>query len=48
MLVHTTKPVSRIANQLGFRPENYFSRVFKKQVGMTPGEYRDKFTEEVA
>ena len=48
MLVHTTRPVSRIANQLGFRPENYFSRVFKKQTGMTPGEYRDKYTEEVA
>lgn len=29
-----------IAYKVGFRDEKYFSRVFKKQTGMTPSEYR--------
>lgn len=40
MLVHTKRPVSRIATRLGFQPLNYFSRQFKKHVGLTPSEYR--------
>lgn len=45
MLEHTRMPVMRIAKALGFKPENYFSRVFKKNVGVTPAEYRKNRTE---
>lgn len=40
MLLHTTKPVLRIATELEFQPANYFSRTFKKATGLTPTEYR--------
>lgn len=40
MLAHTNRPVMRIAAALGFQPVNYFSRTFKKHVGVTPSEYR--------
>ena len=46
ILAHTDKPISRIASALKFQPENYFSRVFKKHVGVTPGEYRQQYSEE--
>lgn len=32
--------IDEIANRCGFRETNYFCRVFKKQVGRTPTEYR--------
>lgn len=44
MLIHTPKPVLRIATELGFQPANYFSRTFKKLVGVTPSEFREKHT----
>lgn len=34
------KSVSQIAYELGFEYPQYFSRLFKKRVGMTPNEYR--------
>lgn len=33
-------PISDIAEQCGFGCQQYFSRVFKKETGMTPGQYR--------
>jgi two-component system response regulator YesN len=37
--IYTVKDVSL---QVGFKDSNYFTRVFKKECGMTPTEYRDK------
>lgn len=34
------KSVSQIAYELGFEYPQYFSRLFKKRIGMTPNEYR--------
>ncbi|MDR1197488.1 MAG: AraC family transcriptional regulator, partial [Prevotellaceae bacterium] len=34
------KSVSEIAYELGFEYPQYFSRLFKRRVGMTPNEYR--------
>ncbi len=34
------KTVSQVAYELGFEYPQYFSRLFKKKVGMTPNEYR--------
>ncbi|MCM1330977.1 MAG: AraC family transcriptional regulator [Bacteroides sp.] len=38
----TTMNISQVANTLGFETANYFIRFFKKQTGVTPGEYRTK------
>lgn len=40
MLVSTDEPIAVIAEQSGFANHIYFHRVFKKQLGVPPGEYR--------
>jgi len=42
-LTKTTESVTAIAIDNGFRSSQYFSRVFKKYVGVTPSEYRQLF-----
>jgi len=37
----TSKGIKEIANDLGYKDEFYFSRVFKKQVGVSPKQYRE-------
>ena len=32
---------STVAEKVGYRDYNYFCKVFKKNVGVTPSEYRD-------
>ena len=42
-LIHTTDlPNYAIAQQTGFQNPEYFSKIFKKQTGMTPKEYKRK------
>ena len=36
----TTDNISDIAQNTGFDNLSYFTRMFKKKYGMTPGEYR--------
>ncbi|WP_295795944.1 response regulator transcription factor [Mucilaginibacter sp.] len=43
ILMSTDKTVAETAYQLGFENPPYFSRLFKKEVGLTPTEYREKF-----
>ena len=43
MLVATTESVKQIAYSVGFSDEYYFMRVFKKQTGMTPKNYRNAY-----
>lgn len=40
MIAETEKTVSQIAYELGFQYSQHFNRIFKKNVGYTPGEYR--------
>lgn len=41
-LSETDEKMYSIALKLGYQDENYFSRLFKKNVGMTPLEYRNE------
>jgi len=38
----TSLPIIEIAKLTGYEDENYFSKVFKKEVGMSPKSYRGK------
>ena len=40
MLVDTEMPIINIAYELSYNETNYFSKAFKKKVGVTPSEYR--------
>ena len=42
LLLTPSLTVSEIAYQLGFEYPQYFSRLFKKRLGMTPSEYRSQ------
>ena len=42
-LLHLTyKPVKEIASELNFKDEFYFSRYFKKEVGVSPSHFREQ------
>ena len=43
LLSGTDMPITDISESLGFEDPLYFSRVFKKNAGMSPREYRKKF-----
>ncbi|TVY09684.1 response regulator transcription factor [Paenibacillus cremeus] len=40
LLLHTDMTISVMAGTLGYTDENYFSKVFKKQTGVSPLQYR--------
>ena len=44
LLTSTTLSLSEIASRCGFEDQSYFSKVFKKQMGVSPKEYRKKPT----
>lgn len=43
LLRSTSAPISSIALNVSFTDSNYFTRVFKKQLGLTPQQYRNNF-----
>lgn len=42
LLLHTTKNIGEIAEEVGFSNQFHFSRVFHETIGMTPSDYRHK------
>ncbi|MBQ6823791.1 MAG: helix-turn-helix domain-containing protein [Clostridia bacterium] len=40
LLIGEKLPIAEIATRCGFQNHYYFSAVFKKEIGMTPGSYR--------
>lgn len=40
LLTHTGKSISEIGFDLGYKEKAYFTNVFKKRTGQTPGEFR--------
>ncbi|TXF88422.1 helix-turn-helix domain-containing protein [Neolewinella aurantiaca] len=43
ILLNPEKSISEVAYELGFEYPQYFSRLFKKRVGVSPSEYRAKY-----
>ena len=40
LLIGTDRSITEIAFSCGYNNSNYFQSVFKRLVGMTPGQYR--------
>lgn len=40
LLQRTSKPIATIANEVGIPDYNYFTKVFKSEIGTTPSTYR--------
>ena len=45
LLIYTSLPLTEISARVGYEDSNYFSRVFKKIIGMSPNLYRKKWRE---
>ena len=43
LIEHGDLSLSQIAEACGYSDRLYFQRVFKKYIGITPGEYKAKF-----
>ena len=43
LLINTSKKVSEIAAAVGYTDIKFFNEVFKRQIGMTPREFRGKY-----
>lgn len=43
ILETTALPVDAVANEVGYEDASYFSRLFRKMVGLTPAQYRKRF-----
>lgn len=48
LLLTTDKPISEIGFELGYEEKAYFTRVFKKNSGQTPSEFREEMHKLVA
>lgn len=46
LLLETDMKINNIAVQVGYQPR-YFNRIFKKQLGITPGQFREQQTASV-
>jgi two-component system response regulator YesN len=42
-LLHTDSQLSEIAQMLGYCNQSYYTSLFKKYTGMTPGQYKSRF-----
>jgi LacI family transcriptional regulator len=42
LLVETDMPLSQVAEMAGFASQAYFSDLFRRQLGVTPNQYRRK------
>lgn len=45
MLAHSAVPVSEVAEYLGYTDDSYFSRIFKKESGLSPSQFAKSFEE---
>ncbi len=40
-LLYTSESIHEIANSIGFEDQSYFTRLFKKRIGISPSEFRE-------
>lgn len=45
LLVHTNQTAGEISNHIGFKDSSYFGRFFKREVGLTPKDFRADYRE---
>jgi transcriptional regulator GlxA family with amidase domain len=43
MLETSDRPIEAIANEIGYEDAGFFSRLFRRQVNLTPAQYRKRF-----
>src|SRR6185503_3748923 len=43
ILEATDMPIEAIANEVGYEDAGFFARLFKRNVDLTPGQYRKRF-----
>jgi len=43
LLAHDSKKIYEVSNAVGFENPNYFAKVFRKYVGVSPQDYRNIF-----
>jgi len=43
MLESGQQPIEAIANEVGYEDAGYFSRLFRRNVNLTPAQYRRRF-----
>ena len=48
LLWETSKSITEIALETGYGTPQYFSRIFRQEIGMTPSEYRSSWKEKVS
>ncbi|MNI69561.1 Arabinose operon regulatory protein [compost metagenome] len=44
LITFTSYPLTKISNMLNFSDQSYFTKVFKKYVGVTPKKYKSGLT----
>lgn len=47
-LIHSSKTIAEIGFDLGYKEKAYFSAVFKKKTGQTPGEFREEMQQRLS
>lgn len=47
-LLDSGLPIAEVANMVGFEDQSYFTKVFKKFTGVSPGRYRETRRNHVA
>lgn len=45
LLINTNHSIAQVASSTGFSSQSYFSQIFRKEVGMTPQQYRKMHNE---
>jgi transcriptional regulator GlxA family with amidase domain len=45
LLEHGTSSIQTVSSKIGYEDIGFFRNLFKRHTGMTPGEYRDRFSQ---